>query len=288
MKDAARLLAYLLGTVLLGALLAPPLFWIAHEKLSIFANVDFESFFHRALLIAAIALLWPMLRLLGIRNLRDLGLEPNKRWLRDVGAGFALAAVPLLCCGAVAVAWRIYPLRHHVDLARIWPVIGTAIAAPAIEETFFRGLVLGVLLRSGRKYMSIFATSALFSIIHFLKAPEHTSDAVTWMSGFSSIAHAFTQFAEPMLVLGAFATLFVLGWILADARVATRSLWLPVGLHAGWILAAGIFNKLTRRQILALPWLGKNLLIGIVPLALALLTWLLVRLWLRYDQRRKV
>jgi hypothetical protein len=90
-----------------------------------------------------------------------------------------------------------------------------------------------------------------------------------------------------MLVVAGFATLFVLGWILVDARIETRSLWLPIGLHAGWILAAGIFNKLTRRQILALPWLGKNLLIGIVPLALGLFTWLLVRLWLRYDQHRK-
>jgi membrane protease YdiL (CAAX protease family) len=287
LKDAARLLAYLLGTVLLGALLAPPLFWFGHAHFSAFANVDFESFFHRALLIAAIALLWPLLHSLGIRNFRDLGLEPNQRRLRDVAAGLILAAVPLLCAGAIAVALRVYTLRHHVDLTRLLPVIGAAIAAPAIEEIFFRGLVLGVLLRTGRKYLSIFATSALFSIIHFLKAPEQTSPIVTWTSGLNSIAHAFGQFTEPMLVIAGFATLFVLGWILADARIETRSLWLPIGLHAGWILAAGVFNKLTRRQILALPWLGKNLLIGIVPLALGLFTWLLVRLWLRYDQRRK-
>jgi uncharacterized protein len=287
LKDAARLLAYLLGIVLLGALLAPPLFWLAHDRLSIFAHVDFESFFHRALLIAAIALLWPLLRSLGIRRWRDLGLEPNQRWLRDFAMGFALAAIPLLCAGAVAVWLDVYKIRAHFDLMRLLPVVGAAVAAPAIEETFFRGLVLGVLLRSGQKYMSIFATSAFFSIIHFLKAPDNTSPMVTWASGFNSIAHAFSQFAEPMLVLAAFTTLFVLGWILADARVQTRSLWLPIGLHSGWILAAGIFNKLSRRQILALPWLGKNLLIGIVPLLLGLLTWLLVRLWLRYDQPRK-
>ncbi len=287
MKDAARLLTYLLGTVLLGALLAPPMYWFARANFSAFANVDFESFFHRALLFAAIALLWPLLRSLGVRSLRDLELARNERWLRDVIAGFALAAIPLLCAGAIAVGLRVYMLRHHVDLARLLPVIGAAIAAPAIEETFFRGLVLGVLLRTRQKYMSIFATSALFSIIHFLKAPDDTSPVVTWMSGFNSIAHAFAEFTEPMLVLAAFTTLFVLGWILADARIETRSLWLPMGLHSGWVLVAGIFNKLTRRQILALPWLGKNLLIGIVPLALGLLTWGLVRLWLRYDQRRK-
>jgi membrane protease YdiL (CAAX protease family) len=158
---------------------------------------------------------------------------------------------------------------------------------PVIEETFFRGLVLGILLRSGRQYMSIFATSALFAIVHFLKAPEHTSSTVTWFSGFNSIAHAFAQFADPVLVAAAFTTLFALGWILGDARIRTRSLWLPIGLHSGWILAAGIFNKFSRRQMLALPWLGKNLLIGVVPLVVALITWALIRLWLRYDRPRE-
>jgi hypothetical protein len=80
--------------------------------------------------------------------------------------------------------------------------------------------------------------------------------------------------------------LFLIGWILADARLQTRSLWLPIGLHAGWILAAGTFNKIALRQLIILPWLGKNLLVGIVPLAVAALTWLLMRGWLKYVDGR--
>ena len=60
-----------------------------------------------------------------------------------------------------------------------WPLLGrtaaAAIVVPWIEETLFRGLVLGILLRSGRKYLAMFLTSALFSVVHFLKAPEGTS-----------------------------------------------------------------------------------------------------------------
>ena len=33
---------------------------------------------------------------------------------------------------------------------------------------------------------------------------------------------------------------------LADARLQTRSLWLPIGLHAGWIFSRGAFNKIAR------------------------------------------
>ena len=52
-----------------------------------------------------------------------------------------------------------------------------------------------------------------------------------------------------MLVLAGFTTLFLIGLILADARLQTRSLWLPIGLHAGWILASGAFNKIAHREI---------------------------------------
>jgi membrane protease YdiL (CAAX protease family) len=110
---------------------------------------------------------------------------------------------------------------------------------------------------------------------------------VQWNSGFVSLARSFDQFGEPMLVLAGFTTLFVIGLVLAHARVGTRSLWLPIGLHAGWILASGVFGKIARRELLALPWLGKNLLVGLVPLAACLLSWLLLRQWLKYAAPRE-
>jgi hypothetical protein len=109
---------------------------------------------------------------------------------------------------------------------------------------------------------------------------------VDWFSGFVSIAHSFWQFADPILLAAGFFTLFIIGWILADARIQTCSLWLPIGLHAGWIFANGLFSKAAHRQVLALPWFGKDLLVGIVPLILALASWALMRGWLRYGHSR--
>ena len=86
------------------------------------------------------------------------------------------------------------------------------------------------------------------------------------------------------MVLAGFATLFLIGCILADARVLTRSMSLPIGLHAGWILASGTFTWLARQKIDALPWLGKNLLVGIIPLVLAAVTWIVMRRWLKHDR----
>jgi membrane protease YdiL (CAAX protease family) len=117
-----------------------------------------------------------------------------------------------------------------------------------------------------------------------LKGSEREPVIVTWTSGFESIGDAFAGFGDPMMVLAAFATLFLIGCILADARVLTRSLWMPIGLHAGWIFASSTFNWLARRQMIALPWIGKNLLVGIIPLGLAAITWILMRRWLRHDR----
>ena len=293
MKDAARLAAYFIAIVAVGALLAPILFWVAqalaaHGVFPFLAKYDFDTFFHRAILIAAVLLLWPLLRVSNVRGLADLGLAPNPHWARDVGMGVLLSVIPLLFCGAALVELHIYSFRHVFVWPRLGKVLLAAISVPFIEEAFFRGIVLGLLIRTGRKLLSVLVVSALFAAVHFLKGSERETAVVTWTSGFQSIGDAFAGFGDPMMVLSAFATLFLIGCILADARVLTRSLWLPIGLHAGWIFASGAFSWLARRQMLALPWLGNNLLVGIVPLCLAAITWIVMRLWLKDDRASQI
>jgi membrane protease YdiL (CAAX protease family) len=293
LKDAARLLLYLAGVVLLGALGAPPLFWagqflITHGILPSLARFDFESYFHRALLFAALLLLWPLLRSLGVRGRGDLGLAKNPRAGSDVAIGFLIAAVPLLCCGAVLIALHIYSLRHVFLWQKMPEVLFAASVVPILEELLFRGFILGVLLRSFSRISGLLLTSALFAVVHFLKAPDLTTpnDAVSWASGFVSIANSFWQFRDPLLVAAGFLTLFTIGCILADARLQTRSLWLAIGLHSGWILANGTFGRAARRATLALPWIGKDLLVGIVPLMIALASWMLMRWWVKHENAR--
>ena len=293
MKDAARLAGYFIAIVVVGALLAPILFWSAqalatHDVFPFLAKYDFDTFFHRAILVAAALLLWPLLQIGKVRGLADLGLAPNPLWGRDVGAGVLLSVIPLLFCAALLIVLHVYSFRHVFVWPRLGKVVLAAVTVPFIEETFFRGLVLGLLLRSGRKLFSVVAVSALFAAVHFLKGSEWEPQVVTWTSGFQSIGDAFAGFRDPMMVLAAFATLFVIGCILADARVLTRSLWLPIGLHTGWIFASGAFNWMARRQTVALPWLGKNLLVGIIPLGLAAVSWILMRQWLKHDRASKI
>ncbi|HEX3420382.1 MAG TPA: CPBP family intramembrane glutamic endopeptidase [Candidatus Udaeobacter sp.] len=293
MKDAARLAAYFIGIVVIGALIAPMLFWsaqalAAHGVFPFLTKYDFDTFFHRAILVAAVLLLWPLLRVSNVRSVADLGLAPNPQWGRDAGFGVLFSVIPLLFCGALLIALHVYSFRHVLVWPRLGKVILAAVSVPFIEEAFFRGIVLGLLLRTGRKLTSVIFVSALFAAVHFLKGSAWESPTVTWTSGFQAIGDAFAGFGDPMMVLASFATLFLIGCILADGRVLTCSLWLPIGLHAGWIFASGTFEWLARRQMPALPWLGRNLLVGIIPLGLAAITWIIMRLWFKNDRAPQI
>ena len=286
------MLGYFAATILFGAVAAPILFWAAqwlaaHGIFPALAAFDFEAFFHRALMLGALLFLWPFLRWLRIKSPRDLGLARNRHWARDLAIGFLISALPVLCCEVFLVRRGIYTMRAGSDWTAVGGVALTAAVVPFIEEALFRGLFLGVLLRGNRPLTAALLSSGIFSIVHFLKAPDQTTTSVGWTSGFISLAHSFDQFAEPMLVLAGFTTLFLIGVILAHARLRTRSLWLPIGLHAGWIFASGAFNKIAHREIVALPWLGKNLLIGVVPLCVCLVSWVLLGAWLRYAGTRE-
>ena len=286
------MLGYFGATIIFGAVAAPILFgsaqWLAaHGIFPGLAQFDFEAFFHRALLLGALLFLWPFLRWLRIKGLRDLGLAPNRRRARDVAIGFLISALPVLCCGVFLLALGNYTMRAHVAWEAIAAAALTATVVAIIEEMLFRGLFLGVLLRGNRPLAAALLSSGIFSIVHFLKAPDQTTTSVAWTSGFISLAHSFDQFTEPMLVLAGFTTLFLIGVILAHARLCTGSLWLPIGLHAGWIFASAAFGKIAHREIVALPWLGKSLLIGIVPLCACLVSWVLLVAWLKYVGTRE-
>src|SRR5437667_6363610 len=160
----------------MGAILGPILFWSAqwlatHGVFSFLAKYDFETFFHRALLVAAVLLLWPLLRVSHVRCVADLGLAPNSRWGRDLCAGAVISVVPLLFCGILLIALHVYAFRHSFAWPRFGKMLLASIAVPFIEEACFGEIVLGLLLRTGRMYMAIFAVSVIFAAVHFVTAP---------------------------------------------------------------------------------------------------------------------
>jgi len=288
LKDLGKILFYFVAVIVLGALLAPPLYWGGHALasrgiLKFLGDVELQKFFNRAVLVAALALLWPMLRWLQLDGVRGLGLEKDRAWKSHLGIGFAIAAP---CVGLLATGYilgDVYKWKNTLPWGKIPPLILSAAVVALLEEGLFRGGILGLFRRTMSPGAAIFFTSAIFSAVHFLKPDNDVKiEAVTWLSGFALIPHMFHQFAEPLLLLGGFTTIFVLGLLLADVTVRTRSLWLAIGFHAGLVFVKMSFSKLTKRQDEHLPWIGEELQIGLVPVFALLIGWLLARLWIKY------
>ena len=226
MKDLAKIFGYFAAVIVLGALLAPPLYWAAqwlagHGVFPALAEFKFQKFFNRAALISALLLLWPVVRALRIGGWRDLGIEPDARWRQHLLAGFLIAGLAVAAMAFAYVQLGIYRIRDVIAWHKILLVALSAVTVAFLEEALFRGAIFGLLRRSLRPLVALFWVTALFAIVHFLKPDEsYDPGPVGWLSGFDLIPHTFHQFADPMTLLAGFTTLFALGWLCGDARCA--------------------------------------------------------------------
>ncbi len=322
-----KILVFLLGTALLGALLAPPLYlggkyavaqgWLEggplgglHDSME---RARFSRYFNRAILLAGAILIWPALRWLGAGQsgggaaagapplsrrevlLRRLDLSPNPRWWGHLLAGFGLAAGSLLLLGWLYVGLGWYTLREAgKPLATILlEALGTALAVGFLEELVFRGALQAVMAKLLRPRVLFLVLAAFFAVIHFfnpphgLEAGEVTATTGLWMVG-QIFGHFFSQFARPSFLLAEFAVLFAIGLVLGYTRMKTGSLWLGIGLHAGWVFGVKTFSPLSVRAFAPetmMPWLGETLRVGAVSCLVVSLTGLGLWLWLRRRYR---
>ncbi len=293
MKEIRSIVLFLLGTALLGALLAPWVFWAgrglaARGIVPFLAETDFPQFFDRAVLIAAVALLWPTIRALRIRSRADLGIEPDPRGWTRLGVGFLAGFLCMAAFGALVLHLGVYRLKAEPPWGDLAKIAVSAFTVGVLEEWLFRGAMLGIFRRAMGKWTAVFWISAIYSILHFVKPPRVTipDEQIDWLTGFRVLPSCFEKFAEPALLGAGFTTLFLLGWILGWATVRTRALWLGIGLHAGLVFAKFGFSKLTKRKIDdTLPWLGEDIIVGLGALAVVGLSGALCWAWLHYVDR---
>ncbi len=297
-----RLLAYPAAVVLLACLISPPLYWIGTWLagvgiLPIVEGFPFHRYFSRSVQISALLLLWPAFRWIGIRRLTELGIEKNLAWKRDLAAGFLIAFLPVLALGAGYFSTGIFEFRANWEPLKLLRVVGTAAAVSVLEEFLFRCVFLGICLMAMKCGAALVLSAVFFAAVHFLKTARQPMEApVTWLSGFEQLPLLFSS-APPWPLLGwGFASLVVAGLLLAWGTIRTRSLFLAIGLHAGWILGQQGMQVLGKFQPKPpeslLPWIGPNVVSGAVPTGLVPLlvisaTVLLVAFYLRHASRSR-
>jgi len=271
-----KILIYLAVALAAGALVAPPIFWAGQYLASAgisdwLAGFPFHRVLSRCLQVSLVVLLWPALRWIGLRRPSELNLRRNPLAAADAVTGFVLAAGIVAALAAVYVFAGMFVPRPDAAWSGLWRIVPTAFAVAAVEEVVFRGVILGLCLWSLRRHAAIGVSTLLFAVVHFIK-PTRTEiepGAVLWSSGLSELT-TFVQNLPPWpLLVFAMTSLLVAGWILGSCAVRTRSLWLPFGLHAGWVLGQQTTNLFLRPASdlpdAWMPWVGPNLVSGAVP-----------------------
>ncbi len=279
--------AYLAVVVIGACLLAPVLYWTGEsmvEHIPLLKGVPFARYFNRAVLIMALGLLWPALKWMGIRSWTDLGLRENPRFWAELRFGVLISVVGI---GLMATAVLILDgttLRSPFPWHFVLLSLGTGIAVGLLEEVFFRGALFGVFRQHLSDHKSLMVLSTFFALLHFLKPHKAARKLIPsgWLSGFELLPYAVHQFKTPMLLLTGLLTLFIFGWILGYMVLRTRSLALSIGLHTGWVFALRTFLQTTKGNRVGLPWLGQGYTTGFVPLALLLVSLLLLHFWLNH------
>ena len=152
-----------------------------------------------------------IIRHLGDAPRDDLPLAGSGKGL-SIGAGFGFLLFSLIV--AVAALLDVYNIVGPGGTDQVVPsLIAMAIMPGFMEELLFRGILFHFLERFGGSWFALALTSALFGLAHIF------NDNATALSSFAIAIEA--------------------GVLLGGAYMLTRSLWVPIGLHAAWNFTQG-------------------------------------------------
>jgi uncharacterized protein len=161
----------------------------------------------------------PILILLYVFVIARLGEHPRNdfgdpQWFRRVLWGLVGGTVIFSIAVAIAAAMGVYRIVGVGDLNGLLPALIASALFPAVsEEMLFRGILFRWLEEFGGSWVALLLTSGFFGAAHLMNPNASTIAAV-------GIA-------------------FEAGVMLGAAYMLTRSLWLPMGLHAAWNFTQG-------------------------------------------------
>ncbi|MBO1224698.1 MAG: CPBP family intramembrane metalloprotease [Candidatus Scalindua sediminis] len=211
---------------------------------------DFGKVMRRVLMLAALIVFIFFGKSLKIVTLISSAIRLRQGFFRQFLFGFLMAGISLLIYYSLAIlfgAWMI-----HVDFDSVGIIVSKIIKYVLlgcligfIEEAFFRGFILQSFMEDMSLPVAVCACSLIYSMLHFFRADVHVATGFQAFVGFTTII----QFFKPLFFqfinnLPSIIGLFLVSVVLSYAFIQTKSLYLSIGLHSGWIFmmkADGLF-----------------------------------------------
>ena len=203
---------------------------------------SFGKIFDRFFMVSGILLFFCCRRFLRLGPVSQWGLTPRSFAAPDLWRGFSLAVASMAGLALVMSSADVFEPFFRLSLARSLERCASAILAAAaagfIEELLFRGLIFkGLYEQLGQARAYLFA-ALFYSAIHFVKPgdPAALGGLDAWI-GIRYLAGSFQPFLDLDRLFPGLLGLFLIGAALCYAFERTGTLYLSIGLHAGWIFS---------------------------------------------------
>jgi uncharacterized protein len=247
MKSYQRLLIFILLVLGVTAVVSPwaATAWDLISGASAAAAEDripFSRFFDRFFMISGIVLFFSCRSLLKIDSLSQLGLSPRTRAASDVAVGLCFALGSMFALGFIMSTAGVYEVFFRLSLGEsvelYLKAILTGLTVGLLEEIFFRGIIFRGLLEDWKPLPAFLTANLFYSALHFVKPGEQyfLSGVEPW-AGFRHLFSTFAPFLEPTEIVPGMIGLLLIGIVLSYAFLRTGTLYLSIGLHAGWIIS---------------------------------------------------
>jgi len=265
MKSYQRLLIFVMLVLALTALISP---WAATawnlisgaEGLAPEDRIPFSRFFDRFFIVSGILLFFSYRSLLKIDSLSQLGLSPRTRAASDVAIGLCLALASMFALGLVislAGAYQpFFRLSLGESVGQYVKAILTGFTVGFLEEIFFRGIIFRGLLEDWKPLPAFITANLFYSALHFVRpAEKYFLSAMDPWAGFRHLFSTFAPFLEPAEIAPGIIGLLLIGIVLSYAFLRTGTLYLAIGLHAGWVISIKTVRVFGDYQTENLGWL---------------------------------
>ncbi len=245
MKNYRKLLLFVFIALAAATVFSP---WAAALWNSFFASrPQFAQIFGGVFIAAASVLVLSSPSLCRLQFLRDAGLVPLGDRRTDLLRGFVIAAASIAVLGLLmSIAGVFMPgFFHTLPAVLQWSVksLLSALMVGFFEEIFFRGVIFKGLLEDARPATAFAAANLFYAAVHFFKPPEKfVVTGLDPLAGVRFIVQSLHPFLDPPEILPGLIGLFIIGLVLSYAFFRTRTLYLSIGLHAGWVFALKIMR----------------------------------------------
>lgn len=202
---------------------------------------DFGRVMRRIIMAVVLILIFLLRRQVMIGPFIIAGIRPIRGWREQLQTGFLLGAGMFIFY--VAILWisgiqTFQPgTKAFTDIIlRLLTLLLIAGIVGCIEELLFRGFIFQSMLMDMRAVSAVCISSLFFSFLHFFKVKLLVSPGIQPFIGFVVIYESFKNIIVGFSAIWpSLIGLFLVGAVLSYACLQTKSLYLAIGLHAGWI-----------------------------------------------------